>query len=133
MNHFNPGFKYCHRTRWHCSLRRTYLFNCTKRIGCTIHWTHRVGAIIASAVLLFVAVKAVRYPESKVQFWGKAIIALLALQIATGISNVVFQWPLVAALLHTGGAAAILFCLVRLSAWSNSYFLSGKSLQQGSV
>ncbi|NDC65365.1 MAG: hypothetical protein EBZ73_01920, partial [Burkholderiaceae bacterium] len=99
----------------------------------TIHWTHRVGAIIASAVLLFVAVKAVRYPESKVQFWGKAIIALLALQIATGISNVVFQWPLVAALLHTGGAAAILFCLVRLSAWSNSYFLSGKSLQQGSV
>ena len=99
----------------------------------TIHWTHRVGAIIASAVLLYVAVKAVRYPESKVQFWGKAIIALLALQIATGISNVVFQWPLVAALLHTGGAAAILFCLVRLSAWSNSYFLSGKSLQQGSV
>ena len=99
----------------------------------TIHWTHRVGAIIASAVLLFVAVKAVRYPESKVQFWGKAIIALLALQIATGISNVVFQWPLVSALLHTGGAAAILFCLVRLSAWSNSYFLSGKSLQQGSV
>ena len=99
----------------------------------TIHWTHRVGAIIASVVLLYVAVKAVRYPESKVQFWGKAIIALLALQIATGISNVVFQWPLVAALLHTGGAAAILFCLVRLSAWSNSYFLSGKSLQQGSV
>ena len=99
----------------------------------TIHWTHRVGAIIASAVLLYVAVKAVRYPESKVQFWGKAIIAFLALQIATGISNVVFQWPLVAALLHTGGAAAILFCLVRLSAWSNSYFLSGKSLQQGSV
>jgi cytochrome c oxidase assembly protein subunit 15 len=99
----------------------------------TIHWTHRVGAIFASAVLLFVAVKVIRYPEPKVQFWGKAIIALLALQIATGISNVVFQWPLVAALLHTGGAAALLFCLVRLSAWSNSYFLSGKPLQQGSA
>jgi cytochrome c oxidase assembly protein subunit 15 len=99
----------------------------------TIHWTHRVGAIFASAVLLFVAVKVIRYPEPKVQFWGKAIIALLVLQIATGISNVVFQWPLVAALLHTGGAAALLFCLVRLSAWSNSYFLSGKPLQQGSA
>ena len=99
----------------------------------TIHWTHRVGAIFASAVLLFVAVKVIRFPEPKVQFWGKAIIALLALQIATGISNVVFQWPLVAALLHTGGAAALLFCLVRLSAWSNSYFLSGKPLQQGSA
>jgi cytochrome c oxidase assembly protein subunit 15 len=99
----------------------------------TIHWTHRVGAIFASAVLLFVAVKVVRYSEPRVQFWGKAIIALLLLQIATGISNVVFQWPLVAALLHTGGAAAILFCLVRLSAWSNNYFLSGKPPQRGSV
>ncbi|WP_234409748.1 COX15/CtaA family protein [Polynucleobacter acidiphobus] len=99
----------------------------------TIHWTHRVGAIFASAVLLFVAIKVIRYPEPKVQFWGKAIIALLALQIATGISNVVFQWPLVAALLHTSGAAAILFCLVRLSAWSNNYFLSGKPLQRGSA
>jgi len=98
-----------------------------------IHWTHRVGAIFASAVLLFVAVKVIRFPEPKVQFWGKAIIALLALQIATGISNVVFQWPLVAALMHTGGAAAILFCLVRLSAWSNNYFLSGKPLQRGSA
>lgn len=99
----------------------------------TIHWTHRVGAIFASAVLLFVAIKVIRYPEPKVQFWGKAIIALLALQIATGISNVVFQWPLVAALMHTGGAAAILFCLVRLSAWSNNYFLSGKPPQRGTA
>jgi cytochrome c oxidase assembly protein subunit 15 len=99
----------------------------------TIHWTHRVGAIFASTVLLFVAIKAVRCSEPKVQFWGKVIIALLALQIATGISNVVFQWPLLAALLHTGGAAAILFCLVRLSAWSNTYFLSGKPLQRGSL
>ncbi len=99
----------------------------------TIHWTHRVGAILASAVLLFLAVKAVRNSEPKVQFWGKAIITLLVLQIATGISNVVFQWPLVAALLHTGGAAAILFCLVRLGAWSNHSFLSGKPLQRGSA
>ncbi len=99
----------------------------------TIHWTHRVGAIFASVVLLFVAIKVIRHPEPKVQFWGKAIIALLVLQIATGISNVVFQWPLVAALLHTGGAAAILFCLVRLSAWSNNYFLSGKPPQRGTA
>ncbi len=33
MNHFNPGFKYCHRACWHCSLRCTYLLNCTKRAG----------------------------------------------------------------------------------------------------
>jgi cytochrome c oxidase assembly protein subunit 15 len=100
----------------------------------TIHWVHRVGAIFASAILLFLALTALKVAEKKVQFWGKAIIFLLLLQILTGISNVVFQWPLLAALLHTGGAAAILFCLVRLSAWSNSYFLSGKlPIQRGVV
>jgi cytochrome c oxidase assembly protein subunit 15 len=96
----------------------------------TIHWTHRVGAIFASAILLFLAIRALKAPEKTVQFWGKAIIVLLLLQIITGISNVVFQWPLIAALLHTGGAAAILFCLVRLSAWTNSYFFSGKLISQ---
>jgi cytochrome c oxidase assembly protein subunit 15 len=92
----------------------------------TIHWTHRVGAIVASAVLLFLAITALRRGNPGIAFWGKAIIALLALQIVTGVSNVVFQWPLLAALLHTGGAAAILFCLIRLSAWSDCSFFSGK-------
>lgn len=92
----------------------------------TIHWTHRVGAIVASAVLLFLAITALRHGNPNIAFWGKAIIALLVLQIVTGVSNVVFQWPLLAALLHTGGAAAILFCLIRLSAWSECSFFSGK-------
>jgi cytochrome c oxidase assembly protein subunit 15 len=94
----------------------------------TIHWTHRVGAIFASIVLLLLAVKALRHSQSNISFWGKAILGLLALQIITGISNVVFQWPLVAALLHTGGAAAILFCLVRLSAGSDCSFFSGRDV-----
>ena len=32
---------------------------------------------------------------------------LAALQLATGLGNVVLGWPLIAALLHTGGAAAL--------------------------
>ncbi|MEY3832169.1 MAG: hypothetical protein RJA82_1117, partial [Pseudomonadota bacterium] len=95
----------------------------------TIHWTHRVGAIFASIVLLLLAIKALRHSQSNISFWGKAILGLLALQIITGISNVVFQWPLVAALLHTGGAAAILFCLVRLSAGSDCSFFSGRDVE----
>ena len=95
----------------------------------TIHWTHRVGAIFASIVLLLLAIKALRHSQSNISFWGKAILGLLALQIITGISNVVFQWPLVAALLHTGGAAAILFCLVRLSAGSNCSLFSGRDVE----
>ena len=32
-------------------------------------------------------------------------------QLATGLSNVVLDWPLVAAVLHTGGAAALVLVL----------------------
>ena len=35
------------------------------------------------------------------------LAGLALLQFATGLSNVVLDWPLVAAVLHTGGAAAL--------------------------
>jgi cytochrome c oxidase assembly protein subunit 15 len=39
---------------------------------------------------------------------------ILTLQIITGISNVVFGWPLFAAVMHTGGAAALVLVLIKL-------------------
>jgi cytochrome c oxidase assembly protein subunit 15 len=39
---------------------------------------------------------------------------LALLQLLTGMSNIILDWPLIAALMHTGGAAAILVVLVRL-------------------
>jgi cytochrome c oxidase assembly protein subunit 15 len=45
---------------------------------------------------------------------------LLVLQAATGISNVVLDWPLLAAVLHTGGAGALLVVLVGLWAATQS-------------
>ncbi|OYY08847.1 MAG: hypothetical protein B7Y67_16410, partial [Polynucleobacter sp. 35-46-11] len=50
---------------------------------------------------------------------AKFLLGLLILQALTGISNVVFQWPLLAALMHTAGSAALVFCLVRLTQWSS--------------
>jgi cytochrome c oxidase assembly protein subunit 15 len=50
---------------------------------------------------------------------AKLLLGLLILQALTGISNVVFQWPLLAALIHTGGSAALVFCLVRLTQWAS--------------
>jgi cytochrome c oxidase assembly protein subunit 15 len=41
---------------------------------------------------------------------------LLTLQVLTGVSNVVLDWPLLAAVLHTGGAGALLAVLVWLLA-----------------
>lgn len=42
----------------------------------------------------------------------RALGALLALQLATGVSNVVLGWPLLAAVLHTGGAGAMVVVMV---------------------
>ena len=39
------------------------------------------------------------------------LAGLTLLQFLTGLSNVVLDWPLVAAVLHTGGAAALLVVL----------------------
>jgi cytochrome c oxidase assembly protein subunit 15 len=88
----------------------------------TIHWTHRVFAIAVMVVLGYFAWHAWRAAgeaHPTLRRWTLAVVTLLVLQVLTGISNVVFQWPLVAALLHTAGAAALVLCLVRMSAWAS--------------
>jgi cytochrome c oxidase assembly protein subunit 15 len=88
----------------------------------TIHWTHRVFAIAVMLVLGYFAWHAWRaagQAHPSVSRWAMAVLILLLLQVVTGISNVVFQWPLLAALLHTAGAAALVLCLVRMSAWAS--------------
>ena len=42
---------------------------------------------------------------------SRLIAIVAALQLATGLSNVVLGWPLVAAVLHTGGAGALVVVL----------------------
>lgn len=88
----------------------------------TIHWAHRVFAILVLMVLgsfAFSALKVSHPALLKMSRFAKLLLALLVLQLMTGISNVVFQWPLAAALMHTAGSAALVFCLVRLSQWAS--------------
>jgi cytochrome c oxidase assembly protein subunit 15 len=88
----------------------------------TIHWAHRVFALIALAAIGFLGVSALQLSNAALLGMGriaKLLLALLILQALTGISNVVFQWPLLAALMHTAGSAALVFCLVRLAHWSS--------------
>jgi cytochrome c oxidase assembly protein subunit 15 len=88
----------------------------------TIHWAHRVFAVVAIAALSLLGVSALQLSNSALSEMGKIaklLLGLLILQAVTGISNVVFQWPLLAALMHTGGSAALVFCLVRLTQWSS--------------
>jgi cytochrome c oxidase assembly protein subunit 15 len=48
------------------------------------------------------------------------LIFLVVLQLLTGLSNVVLGWPLLAAVLHTGGAAALAMVLAWCLARSRS-------------
>ena len=88
----------------------------------TIHWAHRLFASLVLLVLSVLAWRILRQSnlatESLSRF-AKLLLSLLGLQILTGISNVIFQWPLVAALLHTAGSAALVFCMVRIGYWTS--------------
>ena len=97
----------------------------------TIHWAHRLFAVLVLLVLGTLAWKVMQLATpvlSSLTRFAKLLIALLLLQIITGISNVVFQWPLLAALLHTAGSAALVFCLVRLSYWASWGTLTQKKI-----
>ncbi len=83
-----------------------------------IHWTHRSFAGIVAVVVGALAWRLWRLPQfARV---AQVLAALLLLQWMTGLVNVVFAWPLVAAVLHNAGAAALVTTLVvinyRLSA-----------------
>jgi cytochrome c oxidase assembly protein subunit 15 len=78
-----------------------------------IHWTHRLFALVVVAVLGSLAWHFRHRPAARrlAGFLG----ALLALQVATGLSNVVLDWPLAAAVAHTAGAAALVVALCALA------------------
>lgn len=75
-----------------------------------IHYVHRLAAYVVLAVLAVLAWRLHREPALRQQ--GRWLAGLLVLQFLTGLSNVVLGWPLVAAVLHTGGAAALLVVMV---------------------
>ena len=75
----------------------------------TIHYVHRLFAYVAIAALLWLGWRLRSEPLLAQQ--RRWLLGLTVLQFATGLSNVVLDWPIVAAVLHTGGAAAIMVVL----------------------
>lgn len=75
-----------------------------------IHVVHRLLALVTASYLVWLAWRlrgqlALRLPL-------RGMVALLVLQVVTGLSNVVLDWPLLAAMLHTGGAGGLVAVLV---------------------
>ncbi len=76
-----------------------------------IHFTHRVGALVVLSAMAWLAwaLFASRDPAARRWAWG--LLGVAAWQLTSGLSNVVLGWPLVAALAHTAGAAALVTLL----------------------
>lgn len=76
-----------------------------------IHMAHRLGALVVLPGMLWLAYALWASRSAEQKPWAWRLLFLAALQLLTGLSNVVLGWPLVAAVVHTGGAAALAIVL----------------------
>lgn len=77
-----------------------------------IHYAHRLAAYaVLAALLALVWALWLQPPLRGVARW---LAALAAWQLLTGLSNVLLDWPLLSAVGHTGGAAALVLVLTGL-------------------
>ena len=75
-----------------------------------IQWTHRLFAVVFAAAMGWLVARLWRR-DAAARRRAVIIAGLVVIQWGTGLSNVVLGWPLVAALAHTAGAAALVICL----------------------
>jgi cytochrome c oxidase assembly protein subunit 15 len=81
-----------------------------------IHFTHRLGAILASLAVLLAALLALRAaPTALVRNAGWWAAGALGLQLAIGILMVLQAFPLPLATGHNAGAAALLLAMLLLN------------------
>jgi cytochrome c oxidase assembly protein subunit 15 len=83
-----------------------------------IHYTHRLMAYGVLALLVALAWQLNRHGAWRNH--SRVLAALVGLQFASGLGNVVLGWPLLAALLHTAGAAAMVLTLTWVLASARS-------------
>ena len=88
----------------------------------SIHFVHRSFAWLVLSVLLVIGWRLRQQQGLAVA--GQWLLGLSGLQFITGLSNVVLGWPLFAAVLHTGGAAAMVVTLTWALAVSRAEFSS---------
>ena len=91
-----------------------------------IHWSHRVGALVAAVVLFVLDWRLCR--QRAYFAIGATMLAALMLQLGLGIANVLLSLPLPLAAAHNAGAAL----LVAVMVWAN-YRLSAAPLSQAAA
>lgn len=81
-----------------------------------IHYVHRLSAYGVLGGIALLAWRLSRVPALRGS--AKWLVLLALWQFATGLSNVVLDWPLLAAVSHTGGAAG--FVVVLAGVWAGA-------------
>jgi len=81
-----------------------------------IHMTHRLGALLVFAALLLFCWRLHAAGGPSARRWAVRLLLVAGWQLLSGMSNVVLDWPVPAALAHTGGAAMLLLLLSQLLA-----------------
>jgi cytochrome c oxidase assembly protein subunit 15 len=77
-----------------------------------VHWVHRACSVLVLGILGAIAWSAQQVPELKRP--AQLLALVLAIQFLTGLSNVVFRWPLALAIAHNGGAALLVGLLAAM-------------------
>lgn len=82
----------------------------------TIHFTHRLGALLATVMLVVAAVRVLRSrSDDFARLASFAVLAALLLQLTLGIAMVLRGFPLWLATAHNAGAALLLLAAVALN------------------
>jgi heme a synthase len=81
-----------------------------------IHFTHRLGALVATTALILAAVATLRWrnKRGRARIAAYAVLGALALQLLIGTSMVLEGFPLALATAHNAGAALLLLATLAL-------------------
>jgi len=80
-----------------------------------IHFTHRLGAVLATFLLLLAALGALRGLGKGARWAGVAVLLALVLQLSIGVFMVLRAFPLPLAAAHNAGAALLVAATVLLN------------------
>ncbi len=103
-------------------------FNVTQKIGpsylggvmdnnarVAIHFSHRVGAIVTSVLLLVLGSLLIKSGDRNLARMGCIVCGVLLCQVFLGLSNVHFLLPLPVAVAHNAGGALLLLVMITLN------------------
>ncbi len=94
-----------------------------------IHFSHRVGALVVSILVLTLALMLWRLGLTTSKRWSILLLIVLALQVGLGMSNIFWQLPITIAVAHNAVGALLLLLLVTINHRLYGLQLLNKKLQ----